>query len=110
MKFSGTVGFWCNDAETKPGFFQPEIKERPYTGDVLRDTRRFQASSDTQNDSFKVNSQISIVSDLYMTNNWPSIRYVVWNGTRLKVTGVDPSTYPRVILEIGGEYHGENAN
>ena len=104
MKFSGEVGFWDEDEETVPGVWKPNIVEKHYSGDVLQNSRKFQSDS-SQNDSFVVNNQISILADLYARENWPSIRYVIWKGTKWKVTSVKEN-YPRLILEIGGVYNG----
>lgn len=108
MKFSGKVGFWMEDVETSPGVYQSKIVERPYAGDVFSNNRRWQ-ESDQQNDILKVRNSISIVSDLFARNNYASIKYVVWNNEKLKVTSVELN-YPRLSLEIGGFYNGENAS
>lgn len=105
MKFHGFVGFWNGDREVKPGIWKPDIVERPYYGDVLRNNRRFQ-STEQQNDNLTINNQISILADLYAKENFHSIRYVVWNGVAWKVDSVDIS-YPRLTLEIGEVYNGE---
>lgn len=102
MKFSGIVGFWGEEKEVKPGMFEPEIVERPYVGDVLRNTRRLHAT-DQQNPNLTVSNQISILSDLYAQQNWHSIAYVIWNGVKWQVSSVDIS-YPRLALELGGVY------
>lgn len=107
MKFSGKIGFWQKDIETKPGVYKPEIIEKSYTGDVLKNTRRFQGAENQQNDNLVVNNRLSIISDLYLQNNWASIKYVLWNGVYLKVNSVDVGSFPRVILEIGGVYNGK---
>lgn len=107
MKFSGRVGFYEGDTETSPDVFINSIVERKYTGDVYRFTRRFQQDS-SQNDTLVPNNQISIVSDLYARQNWSSIRYVIWNGAKLKVTNVDLANYPRLTLEVGGVYNGKD--
>lgn len=107
MKFAGEVGFWINDVETAPGVFQPAVVERHYTGDVTRHFRKWN-SSEHMNDDFRLNNQIEIVADLYMQQNWTSIKYVVWNGVKWKVPTVEVD-YPRLVLEIGGVYNGENA-
>lgn len=109
MKFSGTVGFWKKDVEIKPGVYKPEIVERRYTGDVLKNIRRFQSVENQQNDDLKVNNQLSIISDLYMQQNWASIKYVKWNDVIWKVNSVDIGSYPRVILELGGVYNGKTS-
>lgn len=108
MKFSGSIGFWYKDKEVKPGVYKPNIVEKPYTGDVLRNSRRFQTVENQQNENLVLVNRLSILSDLYMQKNWPSIKYVLWNGTKWKVSSVDTSSYPRVIIELGGVYNGKN--
>ena len=107
MKFSGEIGFWVDEVETSPGIWQGAIRERHYVGEVLRNTRSFQPSSNQQNDEFKISNRISILSDMYAKQNWASIRYVVWNGKKFRVTSVDVG-YPRLTLDIGGFYNGED--
>lgn len=107
MKFAGKVGFWVDEAEVKPGVWKSSIVERNYFGDVTLSYRRFQPS-ENQNDNFSTNSRVTILADLYAHQNWTSIRYVVWNGAKLKVTSVEIG-YPRIVLEVGGVYNGEDA-
>lgn len=107
MKFSGKVGFWLGEKETKPGVYNPEIVEKPYTGDVEKNFRRFQTADNQQNDNLRITNRLSIISDLYMQKNWPSIKYVFWNGINWSVSSVDVGSYPRVILELGGVYNGK---
>lgn len=110
MKFSGKIGFWLKDVQTKPGVYFPKIMEKPYTGDIIKNTRNFQSVENQQNDNLRINNRLSIISDLYMQKNWPSIKYVVWNGEKWKVNSVDISSYPRVILELGGIYNGKTSS
>lgn len=105
MKFSGKVGFWIEDAETKPGVYKPGIVERPYTGDVQKNIRRFQSAENQQNDNLVTNNRISIIANLFIQENWPSIKYVYWNGIKWKVNSVDITSYPRVFLDLGGVYN-----
>lgn len=108
MKFSGSVGFWTSDyIETSSGVYEPKIIEKPYIGDVLRNQRRFQPGDNQQNENLVVSNRISIISDLYMTQNWGSIRYVVWNGVNWSVSSIDISQYPRVLIDLGGVYNGK---
>lgn len=110
MKFSGKIGFWIRDIETKPGVYKPGIIEKPYTGDVLRNVRTFQSVENQQNENLKVNNRLSIISDLYVQKNWASIKYVLWNNVKWSVKSVDVSNYQRVILELGGVYNGSNTS
>lgn len=103
MKFYGSVGFWKGEVESKPGVWVPEVEERLYFGDIILSHRRF-SPSQHQNDDFSITNRISILSDLYAQQNWSSIKYVVWNGAKWKVSSIEV-TYPRLILEIGGVYN-----
>ena len=108
MKFVGKVGFWIEDNEVKPGLFKPSIVEKNYTGDVSRDNRHWNPSSDSTNSSYRVNNEISIMADLYARQNWNSIRYVLWNDAYWSVTSVTLG-YPRITIVLGGVYNGERA-
>lgn len=107
MKFFGKVGFWIDETEIDQDIWGSNIVERDYYGDVIRDYRHFQSSTN-QNDNFTINNQISILSDLYAQQNWSSIRYVIWNDQKWAVTNVEIN-YPRLILNIGGIYNGEES-
>lgn len=107
MKFYGMVGFWEGDREIDDDIWSPKIVERRYTGEILRNYRKTQTTQN-QNDDLTVNAQISILSDLYAQQNWHSIRYVIWNDAKWKVTNVDVS-YPRLVLELGGVYRGSTS-
>ena len=104
MKFYGTIGFWMKSKEVSPGIYKPEIIERSYTGDVSWANRHYQGS-EYQNENLRLNNQISILSDLYAQQNFASIRYVVWNGVKWRVTNVEMN-YPRLVLTIGSVYNG----
>lgn len=106
MKFHGRIGFWLGDVETEPGIWKPNIVEKTYVGDILRNYRKFQPVSDKANDDLTINNQFSILSDLYLRENLSSIRYVLWNGARWKINTVEIN-YPRITLEIGGVYNGK---
>ena len=107
MKFCGKVGFWITDVETAPGVFKPQIFEKQYVGDIRKNIHRWQ-ENDQQNDYLKLNNTISILSDLFARQNHTSIKYVIYNGKKLKVTSVTLD-YPRLTLEIGGDYNGTNS-
>lgn len=106
MKFSGNIGFMIDEQEISPGRWIPKIKERHYVGDVRRNNRRNQPVNDQQNDNITINNQISIISDIYLKNNWPTIKYVLWNGVKWKVSDIDLDNYPRIDINLGGVYNG----
>ena len=103
-KFYGKIGY-ANTVETKPGVYEEQIVERSYYGDLIRNTRRLQ-SADQVNDNINIGNEISIVADPYATNNFHTMRYAVFMGTKWKISNVEVS-YPRLILTLGGVYNGQ---
>ena len=101
-KFYGAVGY-AKTVETSPGVSVEQITERNYYGDVIRNTRRLQ-SADKVNDDINISNEISIVADPYANDHFYAIRYVVFQGTKWKVSNVDVQ-YPRLILSLGGLYN-----
>lgn len=103
-KYYGNIGF-METVETAPSVWTENIVEHPYFGDVLSNSKRFQAGSDKVNDDIDISNRISIVADPYAYQNFHAIRYVTWMGAKWKVSSVDVE-YPRLILSIGGVYNG----
>lgn len=101
-KWFGKIGF-AETKETKPGVWEEIITVREYYGDVTRNNRRFQ-SSENLNDNIVVSNDISIVADPYAIQNFHSIRYIEFMGTKWKIDNVEVS-YPRLILTLGEIYN-----
>ena len=104
MKWFGTIGY-ADQVETKPGVWEDEITEREYFGDLIRNTRRLQMT-DKLNDDIEISNEISIVSDPYANENFHSMRYAMYMGTKWKITNVEVQ-YPRLILSLRGIYNGD---
>lgn len=105
-KFCDVVGY-AETRECRPGIWEETITERPYYGDVLRNTRRLEGA-DTINGDVTLNNRISIVADPYAYQHFLAIRYVKWMGVSWKVTNVEVQS-PRLLLTIGGVYNGPRA-
>lgn len=105
MKFSGKIGY-VETIETEPGTWEPQITERYYKGDILKNNRRWESSSEGINDNINVGNQISIISDSYAANHFQFMRYVEWMGCKWRITNVDVN-YPRYTLSLGGVYNGD---
>ena len=103
-KFYGNIGY-IETAESKPGVWLPVETVRPYYGDFVRNTSKFQ-TSDSTNDDINVANEISIVSDPYANQNFRYMRYIEFMGTKWKINNVEVK-YPRLILTIGGVYNGQ---
>lgn len=102
-KFHGKVGFVVQ-TEVKPGIFREVPIEKDYYGDVLRNSKNFQ-SSEYLNDNVSLSNQISIIANGFAVENLSGIRYVCYMGVKWRVTTVDATTYPRMILTLGGVYN-----
>lgn len=101
-KFYGAVGY-VRYVQTSPGIWEEKVTEYEYCGDLVRDSSRWDKSSDSTNDNLNINNQISIIADPYAYQNSQWIKYVVFNGTKWKITDVEVK-YPRLILSMGGVY------
>lgn len=102
-KWYGVIGY-ADNVEVEPGVFEDVIIERPYYGDIVRNTRRLQNSGNI-NDDINISNQISIVADPYANKNIYNMRYVEFMGTKWKITDVEVQ-FPRLLLSIGGVWNG----
>lgn len=102
MRYYGKVGY-CPTVEVRPGVWvKDQIVERPYYGDVIKFTRRYQ-TADKVNDDLEISNRISILADPYAYEHFSEIRYVTWMGVKWKVPSVEVE-YPRLKLTVGGVY------
>lgn len=101
-KFSGNIGY-IQMLEKKPGYWVEDTIERPYYGDITRLMSSSQSSGQV-NDNISLNNTISIVADPYANENFQHMKYVVFMGTKWKITNVEIQ-YPRLILTTGGIYN-----
>ena len=105
-KWYGVIGY-AETVETEPGLWEEKIVERPYYGDITRNTRKLQ-SSGSVNDNVNISNLLSIIADPYANLNFYAMRYVEFMGSKWKVTDVEVKS-PRLILTLGGLYNGEQA-
>lgn len=103
-KYYGKIGY-AENKETSPGVHTEVITERAYFGDVFRNNRNLQSSGGV-NDNVDISNEISIVADPFAYQNFHSMRYAEFMGTRWKITKVDAQQYPRLVLSLGGVYNG----
>lgn len=103
-KYHGEIGF-ATMVETSPGIWEEKIVKRGmYSGDILRNNRRHD-NSQYLNDDIHISNQFSIIGDPYARQNFFQMRYLVWMGQKWKITNVDVSDYPRLVLDVGGLYN-----
>lgn len=102
-KWFGKIGY-AETVESKPGVWKEQITEREYFGDLLRNSRRLQSSS-SLNDNVTISNEISILADQFAYQNFHSIRYAEFMGTKWKVSNIEVQ-YPRLLLTLGDVYNG----
>lgn len=100
-KFYGKIGF-SSKVETKPGIFETVIREKVYYGDVSKRSVKNQAG-DQINDNLRVNTQVSILCDEYLSDHFSEICYIMYMGKPWKVSTADVD-YPRITLTLGDIY------
>lgn len=103
-KFFGNVGYGMT-IDSGGGVWIYDIVERQYYGDVLKVATKWQTNG-RANDDIAVSNKISIVADGFANENFSNIVYVDWMGVKWKVNEIEVQR-PRLILSIGGEWHGE---
>lgn len=103
-KYYGNIGY-AIPVESEPGIWEPNIVERPYYGDLIRNTSKFQQSGGV-NDDISIANDISIVADPYAKQNFRYMRYAEFMGAKWKITNAEVK-HPRIILTVGGVYNGE---
>ena len=106
-KFYGMIGF-ARTIETSPGVFVETVIERPYRGDIPRN-HISTFYSDGINANVNISNEFSIISDSYITQNASRMRYIKYNGEYWRIRDITIQ-YPRLILNVGGEYNGPTAS
>ena len=102
-KFRGIVGF-SDSVEKEPGIHVENIIRKTYSGDILRRNRRLESSGNI-NDNINISNEISIVADAYALHHFYAIRYVEFEGAKWKVSSVDATMRPRLVMTLGGLYN-----
>lgn len=103
-KFYGKIGY-STTVEAVPGVWEEQIAEHQYYGELVRNIRKLQGS-EYLNDNINIANEVSILADPFAYENFHSMKYIEFMGTKWKITSVEVQ-YPRLILTIGGEYNGE---
>jgi hypothetical protein len=104
-KWFGKIAY-SNTEESAPGVWNnPEDIIHEYYGDVKRNSTQWSGNSDSTNDNLTVNVQISIVADPFAIENFYSMEWIEYLGTKWKITNVEPQ-FPRLLLTLGGVWNG----
>ena len=85
-KYWGIIGY-ANLVESEPGIWEEGIIEKEASGDLLSNYRSLENSGDI-NDNINIANKISIVADPYASQNFHSMRYATYMGTKWKIKNV----------------------
>jgi len=102
-KFFGVIGY-ATTQETDPGIWEDILTERPYYGDVVRNTRKLDEGTGLNND-LSIGNSFSIMADGYAMENFYAMRYIEWRGSFWMISDVEVKA-PRLLLRVGGLYNG----
>ena len=103
-RFSGNVGF-IENVLTGTSKWTNKETVRHYYGDETRIVKRTDDGGNA-NSGITINNEISIVADPYAKKHFFAIQWVEWKGVKWEVTGAEV-LYPRLILSLGGIWHGD---
>lgn len=102
-KFYGKIGF-VTMVETLPDVWESVETPKPYSGDLIRNQRRW-TNGESVNENLDISNEISILLDDFVQQNLGSIKWAEVMGQKWKVNSVTIE-YPRVRLTLGGVYNG----
>ena len=104
MKWYGKVGY-VKSVQSAPSVWTNEETIKEYYGEVYRNSNQWTTNSDSTNDDFSVNHQISIIADPYACANCHFIKWAEFMGARWKVKSFEIKP-PRLVLTVGGVWNG----
>lgn len=102
-KYHGAIGFGVQ-REIAQDVWDEVIEERTYYGDLTRNSSRNENNAKL-NDDVVITNTFSIVADPFAYQNYSNIKYIMYMGVKWKVTSVDASTPPRIVISAGGVYN-----
>lgn len=104
-RYAGLVGYGVSKEDPPDsGVWVDDIVEKPYFGDVIRNTRGLEPG-DKANPQITVGNSLSVVADEYATEHFHNIKYASWEGRLWTVTNVEVRR-PRLLMDIGEVYNG----
>jgi len=103
-KFKGRVGY-AETVDTGNGIWEHTIVERIYSGDITRNTRRYE-ETDKVNDNYILNNEISLVADPYAFANFHKLRWIELFGEKWRINTAEVNR-PRIKITVGGVWNGQ---
>lgn len=103
-RYYGKVGYAIQQ-EIRPSVWEDVITERPYFGETVERSFRFQTPPDQLSNNLMLNTDFDIIADAFAIDHFSHLRYIVYAGTRWEITSVSYDE-PRIHIRVGGVYNG----
>lgn len=106
-KWSGKIGYIIPE-EIRPGtWVDGKPAEHIHYGDTISARNQIRQMPDSTNSDIILAMNVSIIADSFANENLGYMKYVIVRGVKWKITSVDTTQRPRLILTIGGVYNGK---
>lgn len=92
------------DPINHPGVYTENIVERKYYAEILKNMDGVSNPSEQVNANVLLTNRFSIIADPFMKENYASMRYLCYMGTKWAVSTVEVQ-YPRLIVSAGRVYN-----
>lgn len=93
------------EKEVRPGIYEYDFKEQPVKATLLQSgTFVDDATSGNQNE--RPNIRISFLLSNDKTDRLSRLMYIVYFGVKYKITNIDRTQDPAVIVTLGEVWHG----
>lgn len=102
MRWAGKIGY-ATLTEVKPGTWEDVITEVDALGELKQSTEPLD-SADSILPRYRTTTSVSVLSDGKRIPD-AGLRYITWQGTNWQINTVSRQ-WPRIVIYIGGEYHG----
>lgn len=108
-KYFGNIGYRIDVVDPEnPDISKTEITLVKKRGEVLKNSRRWQDTQESINPTMICSNRIKFIGNSFDYENLSSMIFVEYLGSRWKISDVDLSERPKIIVTLGGLYN-ENA-
>lgn len=106
MRFYDSVGYSIQEEDPpESGIVVEKIVEHKYFGEVLKNGKRNESTSNLIDD-ISLDNEFSIIADKFARDNFHAMKYIVFYGTKWRISSADASSPPRIRIRVNGVYNG----
>lgn len=106
MRFYDSIGYSIQEEDpVDSGIVVEKIVEHKYFGDVLKNGKRNENSPNLIDD-ISLDNEFSIIADKFARDNFHAMKYIVFYGTKWRISSADASSPPRIKIRVNCVYNG----